>query len=405
MLDNAQVALCILLKCINFSKFVYIIRTCPPNYIDGCCVQFDSMRTNVLREFIGADLPQKAIDQAALPLSMGGLGLRSTRDHSPAAFISSFNGVLPFLSKILSPMSSSTLSAESTLANSKLMLCRVVGSPKIADGLMSSTSQKEISKEIDSFLYQSLITISTPSEQARLTCLQHSPQQLLFSVPLDPFEGFRLADDEVRFLIGSRLGLAIFCNDGDPCPLCSAPMDSLGYHMATCNFGGSTIRRHDALVKVVDEHCHQAAYNPKTEECCFPDTQHRADILLPHLGAETNSGGTVLDVTVVHPLQHSLVSRASTVPLHSCIVKEQAKCSKYVGLCDRQRLNFMPLVFEFFGSWGPAADGFFYKLSTAISRRFALKQSSVHLSLSRKLSICLLRSNALAVFRRLPLLD
>ena len=95
------------------------------------------------------------------------------------------------------------------------------------------------------------------------------------------------------------------------------------------------------------------------------------------------SGGAALDVTVVHPLQSALVSSASTVPLHSCIVKEAAKCLKYIPLCELESMDFVPLAFEFFGSWGPAANGFFNKLTTAISRRFSQPRSSVMLSLSR----------------------
>ena len=131
----------------------------------------------------------------------------------------------------------------------------------------------------------------------------------------------------------------------------------------------------------------------------------RVDVLLPRTGQAFFSGGTALDLTVVHPLQPSLVSSASTVPLHSCVVKESAKCSKYIPLCDAEKITFMPIVFEFFGSWGPSADGFFNNLSRVISRRFDVPCSSIHLSLSRKLSISLVRSNALAVFRRLPVSD
>ena len=64
------------------------MRTCDPLSIQPCLQRFERIQSTALESIIGAALTQ-AVEQASLPVSKGGLGLRKASSHCFAAFLSS----------------------------------------------------------------------------------------------------------------------------------------------------------------------------------------------------------------------------------------------------------------------------------------------------------------------------
>ena len=200
----------------------------------------------------------------------------------------------------------------------------------------------------------------------------------------------------------SRLGIPALCNVGDVCFLCNLPMDNMGYHMAVCQKAGSFSHRHNALRDIIFKFCQQAAMSPILEHHCFPSQAGlRADVYLPN-GGGFGCDGVALDVTVVHPLQGSILPKSSKAPLQGCLHGEAVKHTKYDEVCERENISIIPLAVEFFGCWGKEATGFFEVVAKNVACRFNSSEADALLQLYRQLSVCLVRYNAKAVLKRLP---
>ena len=95
-LGHSQSYFLLLLYCASFCKLVWFIRTIPSNLISDACEKFDSSGIDCFEKLVGSGLSSDSLIQAGLGTKSGGLGLRATKLHSTAAYISSF-----FMSKSL----------------------------------------------------------------------------------------------------------------------------------------------------------------------------------------------------------------------------------------------------------------------------------------------------------------
>ena len=88
-LDHLQSSFLLLLFCASFCKIVWYIRTVPPGSISDTCHKFDVLVIQELEFLIGCGLPSHSVLQAQLSTKLGGLGLRASKQHSAAAYVSS----------------------------------------------------------------------------------------------------------------------------------------------------------------------------------------------------------------------------------------------------------------------------------------------------------------------------
>ena len=78
-----------------------IIRSCPPSILSSSYTDFDTLIQSSLADIVGAPLSQWPILKASLPTSMGVLGLREAKTHSPAAFYGSLSSSTSLLEDLL----------------------------------------------------------------------------------------------------------------------------------------------------------------------------------------------------------------------------------------------------------------------------------------------------------------
>jgi hypothetical protein len=100
-LEDPQVQFCLLRSCLSLPKFIYSLRTCKPSSIKSSFTRFDAMRRMALEDILGASLNEISWTQASLPVSLGGMGLRSAASHSVAAFLSSIAQTEALVNSIL----------------------------------------------------------------------------------------------------------------------------------------------------------------------------------------------------------------------------------------------------------------------------------------------------------------
>ena len=187
-------------------------------------------------------------------------------------------------------------------------------------------------------------------------------------------------------------------------------MDRKGRHAAVCGCGGDRNRRHNGVRDRVCTFASAAHQNLEKEKPGLlqpssdqPNAAGRrpADVFLPswHRGA-----GAALDIAITSPSRRDFVLQASRAPGAAAKAYEQSK-RNYMNTaadCLQQGFNFIPLVGEPSGGWGPSAQCFFKQLSRSLAGQSGI-EAAVALRQHRQLiGVFLRRANARAIFSRDP---
>ena len=133
----------LLRSCFSLPKVMFLLRSIDPTHHQELWRLFDSMIRDTLTNILGSSVTDQQWAQGQLPVSMGGLGLRSAEEHLADTYISSVlsseslrEGLLPHR-KIDINLSSATL-----LLNTKVQ-------EELTQEEMFSMSQKAISVKIN----------------------------------------------------------------------------------------------------------------------------------------------------------------------------------------------------------------------------------------------------------------
>ena len=212
--------------------------------------------------------------------------------------------------------------------------------------------------------------------------------------------GLHLRGSEFILAIKMRLGMEVFSSPG-PCPACGSHSDQLGDHALCCGTDGTRISRHNALRDTLHATAVAAGIGAtKESKHLLPGSSRKpADVLLPFW---TGGKDTAWDVTVVHPLQATMVARAATTPGYGA---QEAFTRKWRGAgeqCLREGIVFVPLALESLGGWHEAAVREVKKLGGALARNTGAEESVAVRHLFQRLSILLVKGNSTLVNNRVP---
>ena len=93
-LEDPQVALRLLRSCAGFARLLHSMRCNPPSPQTMALDMFDGMIRRCFGDFTGLHLTTLQWKQASLGFAHAGLGLRSTSDHAPAAYLAEVRALL-----------------------------------------------------------------------------------------------------------------------------------------------------------------------------------------------------------------------------------------------------------------------------------------------------------------------
>jgi hypothetical protein len=391
LLEDTQMEMFALRSCLSFCKLSYILRTCRSSIITAETASFDEMVKSTLSSILGTPVNEATWKQSVLPISLGGLGLRSTFQHAPAAYISSMISSR----NILNSITAGRDFPPSELLDIELsMLSEATGCTRsLQDLTVSGCSQKGLSSEIDKLSLISLTAmLHSTRDKARLLSLQLPyAGEWLRALP-SPNLGLHLSPPEFRLACLFRLGLAIFSQDG-PCLQCGQASDSFGDHAVGCSGNSDRIFRHDRLRDALFSVAQAAALAPRREVVSMiPSSQSRpADIFLP---AWNDGRPTAVDVTVVSPTQAALIHQAASTPGAALLHAEQRKIQKHDAACHAVGVAFLPLAFETFGGFSEQTSLFVRSLARMQAQRAGLSPSTAVSHLCQRLSILLQKGNS-----------
>ena len=395
----------LLRSCLALPKILYLLRTTDTSPFPHLLSEFDSITREALSRIAGGPISDQAWDQAKIPVSLGGLGLRAASDHALAAFATSLTSSQHLLHSLLhQDQEAAPFVLPPAVLNS---LTEKLGEEDpVSTEYFHSRTQKMVSAKIDQVNQQRLSdrlkAEGCERDIARFASVQlpnsHSGDWL--SVSPSPGLNLLLRPPEFVAALRYRIGHPMFRADG-PCPACNQPSDRFGDHAMNCAWQGERIARHNSLRDTLYNTAVSAALGPTREgQFLLPGEGGKpADVFIPN---HTGGKDAALDVTVINPLQASLVARAATEPGHALNVAHKRKIDKSWQPCHDQGIVFLPLAVESLGAWHKSAIAEVKKLGSSLARHTGEEESVTINHLFQRLSIDLMRGNAALFNNRNP---
>ena len=385
---------------------MYNMRTTRPDWIASALAQSDAALRETFQACTGLVLTETQLEQAALPLARGGLGLRSAARHAQSAYLSSRTATRS-LCRLIDP----SFVWEGAVAGGALEAARVTFNSLVADDAKLSheslaedgatLQQKKLSCKIDCESASKLLAASPVVDQARLraAAAPHSSAWLQAqpSTCLDQ----RMTHPE--FVTGLHLWLGKARASVDSwCPKCDQVMDTRGFHAMSCMAGGDAVKVHNALRDFVFKFARAAGLNPEKEESnLLPDDPRRrpGDIFFAYW---PQGNPVAMDFAVTSPVQQRIVLEAAQRQLAAATAYEDHKLTdRDTGeRCRRFGLQLVPMVVESFGGWGNAAQKAFKVIVRCSAAKTGKSVSETSVQFYSGLSIHLMRANARAVLAR-----
>ena len=117
------------------------------------------------------------------------------------------------------------------------------------------------------------------------------------------------------------------------------------------------------------------------------------------------SGGqdTALDVTVVNPLQISMVHQAARTPGYALIKSYDRKVAKHGEMCQQAGVVFIPLPLETLGGWHESTVKEVKKIASALSRQSGANEGETINHMIQRMSVLLIKGNAALLLNRKPM--
>jgi hypothetical protein len=349
-------ALLILRSSLSAPKVLHTLRSSPCTG-HSALTSFDNLLKSAISLITNNTLPEVCWDQASLPVSEGGLGIRSVASLAPSAFLASAAGTQALQASILQRCAvSDDPSILSTLASWQ------AGHNCPPPSGINAAIQSQWDRAIIACIRSKVWAANTdPHNKARLHAITapHSGDWL-FALPITSC-GLRLDNESIRVAVGLRLGVNI-C-EPHPCP-CGTLVNALGTHGLSCKRSAGRIARHQQLNDLVWRGLTRANI-PATKE---PTGLFRADGKRPDgLTLIPWKSGKCLtwDVTVADTFAASYLGTTSSCPGSAAESAAAKKIAKYTELARTH--IFCPLAWE---SMGPANDeglSFLFELGRRMS--------------------------------------
>ena len=412
-LPDPQTGLLLLRDCASWCKFSFSTRVTPPASITQASANFDNEIRHCLESMCTGPLSPDAWLQASLSTSSGGLGLRHSARHGPAAYaISLFHTQL--LCNALDPHYQSNHSDAFQSATQD-----VLPADRLPTPLPPTLRQQQLSQALDKATVEHLARPAPGREafRAHLKLLQQPGAGAWLHAPPSEALGPHVASSLFIVMVQMRLRLPVGDQDM-PCPLCDGVLDRHGDHARVCPCRGDRTKRHHRLRSIVAARAHAAGLHPEIEKAGLlpprPDDgggpedgarqagggRRPADVWVGSWGLH---GAAAFDLAVTSGLRQGSVAASATAGERAAADYEANKCAflNTHALCQAEGLQFLPLVAEAIGGgWGPTAVATWKSLGAAIAARLGEPSSLETSRLYQALGITLHRENARAVLRR-----
>jgi hypothetical protein len=203
-----------------------------------------------------------------------------------------------------------------------------------------------------------------------------------------------------------------FCQSLDPSKK-KFSIDALGHHCLGCPRGGSVIKRHNAVAKLIFRESQasldQPRYDPKQIVSSAGSAKKPADVYIPDW---RNGTGIALDISVVVPTRINRSVNSSSAENSKSDRLElsvddsyAAKITKHREICRKAGISFEPLTFDAGGFIHENSKAVLFEIARRKAVRFGWNENFVRSCFLTKISIAIQKGNARAIRKHLTALQ
>lgn len=385
---NAHDALFLLKNCFAIPKLTYTLRS-SPCYSHQLLLEYDAVLRSTLQSVLNTSLSDDAWDQATLPVSNGGIGIRRATHVALPAFLSSVAGSQRLIHELLpsrlqnisgtnDPLFTAATAEWETRTNSSPIQPPYSTTQKDWDkALVEAQELKVLSAAPDQASKARLIAAAAPHSGA-----------FLHARPCSSL-GTRLDNSSLRIAVALRLGAPV-CSP-HVC-VCGAAVDSTGRHGLSCRKSAGRLSRHSAVNDLIKRGLSSAEVPCRLEPSSLArDDGKRPDGL--SLTPWSNGRCLVWDFTCPDTLAPSHLDTAVSGPGVVASEAENKKSLKYSSLSATY--SFIPVAVETMGALGDEATDFFHQLGRRIATVTGERRAAEFLL--QRISVAVQRGNAASV--------
>ena len=384
LIENHQ-AFVLLKNCFSLPKLQYILRASPAYRRGNDLKEFDGTLVTALSTVTNVQIEGESLKQAVLPVRMGGLGIRMSKDIALPAFISSLQSVSSLVDSVLCNV---RLGGDCGL-QAAIEAWHEVNAGAVLSGNVDKSRQRTWDVPQSEAAVVKLLDEADQISRARLLAaakresglwLQALPTPTLGTL-LDP-ETFRVA---IALRVGSDVCVPHTCR-------CGRLMDAKGIHGLSCKYSAGRHPRHAALNDVVRRALKSAGIPSILE----PVGIDRGDGKRPDgISVFPFSNGKCLcwDATCVDTFAETHVNSSAVTPGAATNAAEDGKRRKYAALTVRFR--FEPVALETAGVFGKTTE----VLLREIGRRMSEVTGDCRETywLEQRIGLAVQRGNALSI--------
>jgi hypothetical protein len=368
---DAHDAMYLLKNCYSLPKLNYFLRASPCFLNEDLLLEYDQTIRESLVTILNIKLEGASNIQYSLPVSLGGLGIRSALDISIPAFLSSsyatiagVNDLFPTLNTLQDNLFYN--SARDIWLNRLGSTVELPGNQSIQAGWDLPYCQKK---------YDDLLSSAeSKADKARLRAIAspHS-SDWLNAVPVASL-GLKLSDSNIRIACGLRLGSPLchthLCH-------CGKRVDESGTHGLSCQKSIGRLARHDHINKLIKEALGSAEITSRLEPKGTSIQDRKRPDGISYFPFK-NGRCLAWDYTCPDTLARSHIKKFTSTQAGKAAARaEDGKLKKYRHLNNDYYV--VPIGIETLGSFGPHALDFIKDIGHRIAESTGEKKSTSYL--------------------------
>ena len=231
-IEDTQCALGILRRCLSAPKLVYSLRRNTPSTESKTILEkFDHLQRTTFENILGSVISDNSWEQACLPISKTGAGVRRSLKQLKAAYVGSLCQSANIVEQITGVNPTHEVSFTDLVEEFSAL-----GIPHL--------TQEKIQEQFDNTALSDLLEGQTSTrEKTRLLSVSLSQSGARLTAAPIPALGLHLQPNEFRGALKYRLGVPLYDSDRT-CPYYkSAILDIFGDHAVSCHGRGDIISR------------------------------------------------------------------------------------------------------------------------------------------------------------------
>lgn len=388
---HIHIAIHLIRYCLYVPTFTYLIRCSPFWKYQNLTSTLDLELKTTLETIFNITFENDSWDQATLPVSSGGLGIRKISSITLPAFIASVSASNTLIGKILNP----SLGCDFEVLDKDEAINVWKSIVPSSDLPINQHIQKQWDQPIINDNLNTLLRNASDNDKARLLAVTAPESGAWLQAFPAPSIGTLLDNNTVRIAICLRIG-AKLC-ESHICP-CGSGVDEYGLHGLACKLSAGRIPRHANINNII----RRSLATISIPSILEPRGISRSDGKRPDgmtLVPWKRGRALVWDATCVDTMAPSHIQGTSCRVGSAAATAEANKRLKYNNIFNNY--EFVAFAVETMGPWSKDAQSFYNTLAPMLKDYTGDSRSGAYFK--QQISLAIQRGNAASVLGTMPM--